>query len=589
MYYLCKSKYNKLSKAKPMFIKKKQKIIMLTTFIVHICTVLIAQDTLTYSTICNHKGIVLNATEQAKYTRASNTRGGTIEIQYEGLPDSLQKCFDVATEVWRPYLLQDDRIVLRVQYSESPNADIETQVIYKSENNTAWPAALYRNRKDKKFENIQGYDALVKVNSATQWNVGIGRECADATKKFIIAATQCIGQSLGYGSSIRHPNGNRYTFGVKNVASAFDKLIFSEEGKHLSDYVKTSSRLGGFVEQEKGYLYAFKKQQQYKISAPLPYDGNISLIRSEDPSSIMTSKPSERDLIVDNVTLELLNELGWNFNKTSPALIVCDDIDSTGICSAYKDYVFYLSDDQGGGSYTSYNWSYELPLKDGGTEIVNSSDTYNFHITKLADSGKYKCNAEGDIVGQILFRGEKGGNRVNYIYSITLEQTPQILYARILQVSPCDDDDSYYDAVVEVAYTGSHYLYANVEEEYSYLTKTYFSDIPYYTKLYLKNIDSWGYANLNIKVQNKYGTDYLTLPIISESMNSQEYVKDVAIPASDGFIPEKAGSMAVYNLNNEFLGRVKSVVELTKYRNKFLILEFRDMNDNVKHFKYYSK
>ena len=85
------------------------------------------------------------------------------------------------------------------------------------------------------------------------------------------------------------------------------------------------------------------------------------------------------------------------------------------------------------------------------------------------------------------------------------------------------DDPYLFNIDVDVYYEGSHYLDAYVEEEYSSFESAYFSDTPYYTRLHLKNVDSYGYAALNIKVRNQYGECNYSIADLFENELSLDY------------------------------------------------------------------
>ena len=88
--------------------------------------------------------------------------------------------------------------------------------------------------------------------------------------------------------------------------SAFDKLIFSEDGKHLSDLDNSRpNELEDFVQQDCNYLYAAQKEARYRLYAPKQFDENKSLKYLSDPNSLMYYKDEGvKDLVIDEVTLD---------------------------------------------------------------------------------------------------------------------------------------------------------------------------------------------------------------------------------------------------------------------------------------------
>lgn len=45
------------------------------------------------------------------------------------------------------------------------------------------------------------------------------------------------------------------------------------------------------------------------------------------------------NLTIDNITIDVLNSLGWKYSTDNQMVqIKCDDIDDTGIASAYRSH-----------------------------------------------------------------------------------------------------------------------------------------------------------------------------------------------------------------------------------------------------------
>ncbi len=447
------------------------------------------------------------SSEQAKPHRISSKRGGKIDISYEGetLPDTLKTAIDAAREVWRDYMGIGDNLNLRIKYASTAGEDINVNVAYTRmpTDGLSYPLPLYRSVTGNRAQPDEA-DAILTINSSVEWCSGLGR--SGNHRKLLPAMIKCIGRCLGYGSSVkRDKRGNLYT--LKNGKSVFDNLLFTEDGTRMAELDNNMTQaMENFAQQECGYVYALKKEPEYRIYAPKSFDENLSLKYSADESSSMFyGEQNVSSLTIDNTTLDILNSLGWNYEKSSQTIeIRCDDIDETGITSAYSPHTFYIKTNSG--SVSAHKWTVSLPLKDGGYEYITSTDE-RLVVPALTDEGKYAHSLEGDIRATVSFSGVLSGKDVFCEYGLTLELKPHILYARISSCTPSKADKTYNDFIIDVRYEGSHSVEAYATEEYGSLVKTDYSDVPFFTRIRFYDIDSYGKATFTIRVENKYGYD----------------------------------------------------------------------------------
>lgn len=254
--------------------------------------------------------------------------------------------------------------------------------------------------------------------------------------------------------------------------------------------------------------------------------------------------------------------LTTNLAHSQKTMIGSPGIDKNGITSAYKSHRFHILSDST--KITNHKWTYKLPLTNGEYETICTSSDTLFQIPAISDEDKYVHTSEGYIRGLISFTGLSAGNMVENTYRLTLELKPHILKAKIVSITPCDYDHTYYDVLLDIYYEGAHYLYVTVEEEHSSVVKTFDSDKPYYTQLKLTDIDSWDNALINITVRNKYGNDNLQLLIPSDSLvtsiNHNEKTSDLTIK--------------VYNSSGVFLGKIASIDDLKKMDHGLFILKW---------------
>lgn len=448
--------------------------------------------------------------EQAKLHRLSARSGGDIIVTYDGdMPDSLKTVVGAACEVWRDYMGINDNLRLNIKYENFSDADVKVSVAYAKmqSDGLCYPSALYRS--------ITGgdltagmVDAVLHINSSVAWCTGFGND--DNPKKLLPTVIKGLGRCLGYGSSVKKDKrGN--VFMLKSGKTIFDSLVLSEDGIRMSDLNNNmTQQLNNFTQPVCEYLYVLNKKPEYKIYAPQTFDDNVSLKYSADKNSTMYYGVSNAsNLIVDDATIDVLNGLGWKYSKSDQTLqIKCDDIDDTGVASAYSQHTFYIKTNSGAPS--SYCWVASFPLKDGRYETINSNSE-RLVIPAVIDEDKYVHTLDGDIRVVISFSGMLFGKAVNCNYSLTLELKPHILSAAISSRTPSRTDNTYNDYTIDVRYEGSGSLDAYVEEEFSSMTKTAFSNVPYFTKVKFYDIDAYGNALFTIRVENKYGYDEYTI------------------------------------------------------------------------------
>lgn len=567
-------------------------ILKITTFLTTlICPVMLHsqnQDAvnISYEDNFNFSKTKFIVSDMAKFKRISNKGYGNIDVRYkdDNMPDSLKRAVEIATGVWKDYMNIKDSLKLDLYFDNTIEHDIITNVAYNLnvENGMYYPKSLYS--KLGISGNTNNCDAEIKINSDIDWCIGIGTGNEINPKKLLLAMLQSIGRSLGYGSSVKKDKRGDFRFYFTNGISVFDKLVFSEDGKRMEDLTnKKRQEFKDFVLQKCGYLYALQKADSYKIYAPENFDEIKSLKYSANPSSIMYhGECIQSDLVVDEATINMLSSIGWNFNSEQPFKIVGEDIDETGITSAYQPHKFYIQSN--GLPLSKHEWEYLLPLKTGGYKKISTSTNTTFTIPAVNDEEPYEHTIEGDICGIINFKGISDGKTIDCSYCITLELKPRILEVDIIDITPCSYDDSYYDATVDVYYQGSHYLHSYVEEEYSSLTKAYFSDSPYYARFKITDIDSLGEAYFNIVAKNDYGNDTYVQPL-------HGYYNQNASPVSVNEIERKSNitHIDVYSTTGQYLKRINKTSELKDMSKRLFILKIYNDNGKTITVKYLNK
>lgn len=558
--------------------------LLLVAFPLHGLTQEVA--TLVYDDVCNYGGTRIVPSEDAKSLRVSSQRAGVVmadDTYCAGMPDTLKLALKIAADVWSGYLATGDSLKLQVYYDDIQGADIRTEVYYStmpgSVPDVYYPLALCRKLNGGLLEDSPRYDAVIHINKNAEWCVGIGDGMSGATKNLSYGLLRAMGSALGFGSSVQYDNGGRLTLGFGDGVSVFDKLVFAEDGRRLESFIGASEQeLEDFIQQDKGYLYATEKAYIYRLYAPKQFDVHKSLKYLLDQESLMCyMDEGVMDLVVDGITLELLDAIGWGAYDGNDIKIVGRGIDDTGITSAYQSHTFYVeSEDM---PVTNYHWEYKLPLVSGGYETVATSQNAEFVIPAIADGDedKYEHTTGGDIRGLISFEGTDNGKQVTSTYNLTLGVKPRILRTSIVSIAPNPRNELYYDVTVDVCYEGSHYLHASLEEEFGSFAFALFSETPYYSRLTFTDIDLSGLAWVNFVVRNDYGNDTAVLEI--PSMPTSIIVNDIC----------SSTEISVFTPSGILLGKVDGWDQLKDFSKGLLILKICDDNGNSRTIKYMNK
>ena len=99
-------------------------------------------------------------------------------------------------------------------------------------------------------------------------------------------------------------------------------------------------------------------------------------------------------------------------------------------------------------------------------------------------------------------------------------------------------------------YKGAECLYVSLEEEYSSLLRSQFVREPYLAHFICSNISSNYYAWIDIRAENKYGSDIYTIELPPLSNSAKRKLSNRIIPQK---ATENITSIKVYNSNGFYL------------------------------------
>lgn len=471
--------------------------------------------TLVHDDVYDCGTVTITLSDNAKRLRLSARRSGCVVMEGNGcekLPENLKIALKMASDIWSGYMTSGDTLKLQVSYDDMQGADIRTEVNYSalpsSADKVMYPLALCRKLAGKGLGNVPETDAVIHINSNTQWCVGAGRDAVAGSKNLAYAMLRAMASALGFGSSVRYDNEGNIVFGCGGM-TAFDRLIFAEDGTRMEDLpVSDHTSLENFVCPAAGYLYVLNAEERYKLYAPKKFDVNRSLRFLTSAESLMYYKGEGKiDMPVDDVTLSLLGATGWSMADDAKVKIAGRDIDDTGIASAYKSHTFYIM--AGDKAVSDRRWECRLPLKSGGYETIATSADEEFTVPAIAegDEDRYGRTIDGDIRALVTLEGKAGGEDVKSEYVMTLEMKPRILSAGLVSVEPDEDNDSYNKVTIEVRYEGSNDISAMLSEKSGPFIYPCTSYTPYYATITFTYIDLTDGASVEVYAENAYGRD----------------------------------------------------------------------------------
>ena len=390
----------------------------------------VSVDTLSYAdNFSSSDGAAIIQTIQAKSARVTSEQGSINFIFAEDVPDSIETAVAVAGDIWRQYLDGKAEITIGVEYDILEN-DIETEVIYFSKDSNPelnYPSSLYNYlfpfNTSSSSTTEKDNDGRIFINSGTSWDCSFSEETVATANNMTYAAMRAIANVLGIGCSVKEyirRNASSIYFDLTKGHSVFDNLVFSSDGKQMKDIPNTGRRIENATLREfiqptgDTEIYALLQSPSYKMYAPSVFEPFRSLVYLDNVNSLMHYDLNSGNKIhqVDNVTLNLLREIGW-YSQVDPLVnIVSTDIDSTGIASAFRSHEFTV-ENLSSGTISNARWEYRLPLAAGGDSLMlSASDVLTFEIPKVSNEELFSRNVNGDIYGRIIFTGEVNGTAV---------------------------------------------------------------------------------------------------------------------------------------------------------------------------------
>lgn len=165
--------------------------------------------TLVHDDVYDCGTVTIAPSDDAKRLRLSARRSGCVVMAANGcekMPENLKIALKMASDIWSGYMASGDTLKLQVSYDDMPGADIRTEVNYSalpsSADKVMYPLALCRKLAGKGLGNVPETDAVIHINSNTQWCVGAGRDAVAASKNLAYAMLRAMASALGFGSGM---------------------------------------------------------------------------------------------------------------------------------------------------------------------------------------------------------------------------------------------------------------------------------------------------------------------------------------------------------------------------------------------------
>ncbi len=463
---------------------------------------------------------------------------GSIRFQIaENVPDSIETAVRVAGDIWQQHLDGKTSAVIGIEYANLDN-DIETEIVYFSHKDNPeinYPSCLYKylfpfEANNYSDDGSMSMDAIIYINSNASWDCSFSVDAIASTNNMTYAVMRSIANVLGFGASVKESvrkGESRIYFGFADGHSVFDNLIFSSDGNRMSDIANTgknieNAELREFIQPTGDTkIYALLQSPSYRMYAPSVFEPFKSLVYLNNANSLMHYDLNRGNKIhqVDDVTINLLREIGWYSQNETLVNIVSSDIGDSGIASAYSSHSFTI-ENLSSGTIANAHWEYRLPLVSGGDSLMlSATNILSFEIPAVSDEDLFVHNVNGDIYGRIIFSGEVNGNVVEDVYTISLELKPRILYVTdIRKVNKFSNN--YYDLYFTVCYTGDNSLTVVKEEDGDSFLRTQYVYEPFLAHVKVENVSYDYWAWIDIMIENDYGKDVYTIELPAETKYS---------------------------------------------------------------------
>lgn len=521
----------------------------------------------------------------SKGLRKSSSAASVTVINENELDDNVLKSLWYALSVWKPMLSNVGNICIEVHVEEI-DEDIRTDVLYcVNADGFSEPNALYTYLNGTLEMDATFPDGIITINSKSDWDYDL-RENIDGSKKNLAyGIMRSFARILGFGSNVEVLGNGLYQFGDKRRHTVFNDLVSDSNGKKLSSLglIRPNSELKTYIESGAKSFWVNTKTGNYKLQSPPFTKDNIPFVYLDDVNSLMGKvlQIGDYQLDVDEKTINILNELGWNMRPASQLRISSTDVPESGVTSAYTAHTFKIVSTNM--DITSPRWELELPLKNGNKQVLNLTDKgLSCTVPSIQNESRYKVNMDGEIEAKLQFFGTINGNELgSEVYRLYLELKPIIEYAKVDNIvdnSPLDSYDVYYT----VKYKGADKIKVSLEEEYNTQLRSRYYNEPYLLSGIVDHIMSPYYAWIDFIAENKYGKVVETIELgpygeissfgLPESIDINEQVTHANMCDTESAVDK----IEVYDVNGSKICEIEHISELGALNGFFILKHMKN-------------
>lgn len=443
-----------------------------------------------------------------------NSKAGIINLRFDdAVPDTIAAVMELAADMWGSIIKNRESIEISVLYNPLDDGNVAAlvEVGYATDAIPIVPGALQK-QIDKNYVLDGSVDGLIELNTDVEWNCSTDATELSAGHNVYTQTLRAIALCLGFGSSVMDYNKSIVYYA--SVPAAFDMLLFSGN-ERMADCEDSSPELAAFV--TKNPVYAMKQEAPYKMYSPNPFERGRSLVNLDNTQSLMHYGIGDGDKVfrVDPVTIELLNAIGWSLDEQSEVGIISEDVDSTGICSAYSPHTFVIDDKSS--SAGNLKWRFKVFSPEGGELILAESTEASFTTPAVENPGQYRKDADGCVEAVVELDYARGGVLCKaHPFRLSMELKPVIKNVYDRCKIPVDGTSLFYATFV-VEYYGADKLSVSVEEEYAGAIRTVWSEEPVIAHVKTPALNCLYYSWVDITVSNSYGKATYTIEYEPES------------------------------------------------------------------------
>lgn len=438
----------------------------------------------------------------------------------------MKECFREAARYWGATI--QNRIPIHIQAATLSDLEDELvlcDVIFFEETKTTMaPSALHV--QDTGIENVDSPDAFIWLNPAKQWDTSIGDTTSSTKNSLYTCALRSIAVCLGFGSSVTSFDGINPCFQWDGHLSKFDQLIIDSSGKRLSDCMGDDNALKAFVSPSSGKsIFVGKKTTEYKMYSPSDFRQRESLVYLDNPMSLMHYGlgTGDRNFKIDNTTVSLMNQIGWDIPMSIDGQIVCDDASEDGSISAFSSHKFKLLLEKSA-NIEKYDWEFSLFNHEGMPVTLATSNRETFNISRIDNPSDYQESDSGELRAEVKLTVIIDNQKFEVTpLQLKLSQKPH--FSLIALVKTKFDGEGRYDANFGITCHGTNEFSVNVME----WSNPYYKVIDHETKgnnhthIIIPKLDASDNVDLDFVANNSYGSTIVSRTI---DPNSISYDRD---------------------------------------------------------------